>query len=326
MLKNKCKFIGLITILIVILTPILYNKQSSKTFQKMFFSMDTIITIETNNQNSIDRIYSQIEELNNTFDRHSPNTELYLLNSFKSIESDTLANLIIETSKLNQIYGHSVNITSGKLVDIWNISENPTIPTVDEISKALETISMDNVSINDNVITLQEDTSIDVGAIAKGYTLDVIKSTLDDTLKDTYISMGSSTLLYNVNKIPISIRSPENTENVACRLSIDGTSYISTSGGYERYIEIDGIKYPHILDLNTGYPVVTDLTSVTVCADSGIKSDFLSTCIFMGGTKNLQKYLNDSNIKVIAIDEYKKVYVSKGLKVEILDSEFTLND
>lgn len=309
---------------LIILATVIYRVNVTKNFQKTFFSMDTIITIDTPNQSDMDRLQAKVEELNDVFDRHSKGTELYILNDDKSVESSELSDLILETSKLNSVYGYDVDVTSGNLVDVWNINEDPRIPTSDEISKALESISMDNITVQGDSITLNGCTTLDIGAVAKGYTLDVIESMLNFETEDTCISMGSSTLLHNVQGFSVSVRSPEDTSSIVCSFTIDGTSYISTSGGYERYIEIEGVKYPHILDLNTGYPVVTDLTSVTVCTDSGIKSDFLSTYVFMGGTKSLDRYLKDTTIKVIAIDRYKNIYVSDGLNVRLLDDSFNV--
>jgi thiamine biosynthesis lipoprotein len=288
--------------------------------------MDTIVTVETPTQDVANSVKTLVEELDNILDRHSEGTELYLLNTTKSIKDKYISELIRETFSLNQTYGYDVDITSGNLVDAWNISDEPTIPTESEISQALESVSIDHVTIVDDTVTLSDNTTLDVGSVAKGYALDVIASSLSgDSLKDTYITMGSSTLLYDVESFPIYVRSPEDTQSVVCKFSVNGTGYISTSGGYERYIEIDGVKYPHILDLNTGYPVVTDLTSVTVYTDSGIKSDFLSTYIYMGGTKSLNKYLNDDTIKIIAIDDQRNVYISEGFSVEILDDNFTIH-
>lgn len=323
MIKSKSIIIALIFVVIVLIS-LLYNRKSNqKLLQKTFFSMDTIVTIETKNQVDMDNIQSKIEELNNIFDRHSNGTDLNNLNVNKSVESGTIKDLIVETSKLNDMYGYDLNITSGNLVDTWNISENPTIPTNDEISKALKSISMDNVVLQDDNIKLLNNTTLDVGSVAKGYTLDIVQSILQNTnATNTYVSMGSSTLMYQVENFPIYVRSPNSTEDVVCKFFTNDTLYISTSGGYERYVEIDGIKYPHILDLNTGYPVVTDLTSVTICADSGIKSDFLSTYVFMGGTENLSKYLNDDTISLIAIDNKNNIYVSNNLDVQVLDNSF----
>ena len=101
---------------------------------------------------------------------------------------------------------------------------------------------------------------------------------------------------------------------------------MSTSGGYERYFEVDGKKYCHIIDLETGYPVETDLISVTVVsAENGLLTDFLSTCVYMGGTKKLDQYLNNSKYQIIALDKNKKIYCSDSIKesIEILDNSYS---
>lgn len=323
MIKSKPIIIALIFVVIVLISLLYNGKSNRELLQKTFFSMDTIVTIETKNQVDMDNIQTKIEELNNIFDRHSNGTDLNNLNVNRFVKSSTIKDLIVETSKLNDIYGYDLNITSGNLVDAWNISENPTIPINDEILKALKSISMDNVVLQGDNVKLLNDTTLDVGSVAKGYTLDIVQSMLKNTdATNTYVSMGSSTLMYQVENFPIYVRSPNSTEDVVCKFLTNDTLYISTSGGYERYIEIDGIKYPHILDLNTGYPVVTDLTSVTICADSGIKSDFLSTYVFMGGTENLSKYLNDDTISLIAIDNKNNIYISNNLDVQVLDKSF----
>jgi thiamine biosynthesis lipoprotein len=118
------------------------------------------------------------------------------------------------------------------------------------------------------------------------------------------------------------IRSPNDTNSVACEFTIDGTAYVSTSGGYERYMEIDGVTYSHILDLNTGYPSTTDLASVTVYTDNGLLSDFLSTYIYLDGTDNISKYLHSDDYKVIAIDINNHIYTSDGISINVLDNAF----
>lgn len=290
--------------------------------------MDTIVSIETNGMDLTKEIQSKVEELNNIFDRHSVDTQLYILNKDKTLDNPSayLHDLLIQTLELNKRFGYNVDITSGALVDTWNInSDNPKIPTNMEISQAMETIGIENISLTDSSISLLNDCILDVGSVAKGYTLDIIHSNLTDyTINSACISMGSSTLLYNVDNYTIGVRSPNSTDTVACKFIINGTGYISTSGGYERYMEINGERYSHILDLSTGYPTTTDLTSVTVYTDSGIKSDFLSTYIYLGGTKDIYNYLNAEDYKIIAIDNKNNIYISNGLDYQILDSSLNL--
>ena len=65
-------------------------------------------------------------------------------------------------------------------------------------------------------------------------------------------------------------------------MELDGGSVIS-SGTYERYFEEDGVRYHHILDPHTGYPVVTSLDQATVIGEDDVRGDAFSTiCILLG--------------------------------------------
>ena len=323
----KCIVFCVIFIFILLIVSILYNKKGNpKPYSSVFYSMDTVISVETYGLDLTKEIQSKVEELNQIFDRHSEGTQMYSLNQNKILENPSifLNDLVTKTLELNQKFGYNVDITSGMLIDTWNItSDTPKIPTNSEISQAMKTIGIENISINGNEISLSNDCILDFGSVAKGYTLDILYANLTNyNIDSAYISMGSSTLLYGTDNYNISIRSPNDTNGIACKFSINGTGFISTSGGYERYMEIDGVKYSHILDLSTGYPTDTDLTSVTVYTDSGLKSDFLSTYIYLGGTENIYKYLNCEDFKTIAIDNNNNLYVSNGLDIQIEDNSF----
>lgn len=325
--KIQYAIIG-VTILICI---VLISRKLSynKTYSDIFYAMDTVVTVESSNIDSISQLKDITNSLDTTFNGYSIGGELYTLNSKRSLEcSNELSNVIQSSIRLSNQYGNGVDITSGALTHLWNITgDTPKKPTSEEISKALSTIGTENVSINGNTITLLNDTILDLGSVAKGYTLDVVKNYLDSVSKVTATySMGSSTLMYNVKDTTISVRSPNSPEDVFCTFSVSGTAYISTSGGYERYVQIDGIDYQHILDLSTGYPTTTDLTSVTVYSkDSGILTDYLSTKIYLNGTANLEAYLNSTkDYIVIAVDRNDHVYTSKGFTVNIIDDDYTL--
>lgn len=301
----------------------------SRTYSDIFYAMDTVVTVESSNVESVSQLKDITNSLDAIFNGYSTDGELYTLNSKRSLEcSNELSNVIQGSIRLSKRYGNGVDITSGALTHLWNITgDTPKKPTSEEVSKALSTIGTENVSINGNTITLLNDTVLDLGSVAKGYTLDVVTDYLDTVPKVTATySMGSSTLMYNVKDTIISVRSPNSPEDVFCTFNVNGTAYISTSGGYERYVQIDGIDYQHILDLSTGYPTTTDLTSVTVYSkDSGILTDFLSTKIYLSGTANLEAYLNSTtDYIVVAVDRNDYVYTSKGFMVDIIDDDYTL--
>ena len=90
---------------------------------------------------------------------------------------------------------------------------------------------------------------------------------------------------------------------------------VVTSGTYERYFEKDGVRYHHILDTKTGYPVRNNLKSVAIIADKGITADALSTTAFLFGLKKGMKYINSiPDTQALFITKDKEIYITDGIK------------
>ena len=128
--------------------------------------------------------------------------------------------------------------------------------------------------------------------------------------------MTSSMLLYGEKPegepFRIAIRGADDGE-ILGTVETD-SCFLSTSGGYERFFtDENGKNYSHILDSVTGYPVETDLETVTVFCENGLLSDYLSTLIYMDGTKSIGKHLSSDEYKLVAADNDGNVYVSDGL-------------
>lgn len=304
------------------------KKAAENTSDRTFFLMDTMVSIK-GSAGDIDKAEDVLTRLDVLFDRYSSESDIYRINNRISggISVETVE-LISNSIALSECYGNEVNIFSGSITDAWGIGrDEQKLPSAEEIECALEStasaeFSLETMSFEDH------NGSIDVGSVAKGFSLDMIKEQLSNEC--CIVSMTSSILLHGKKTdgtlFSIEIRDPE---ELGASIGIIRTEecFVSTSGGYERFFEEEGKKYSHIFDLKTGYPCETDLTSVTVMCDSGIESDFLSTLIFIEGTEKLDRYLSDEDIKVIAVAENKEVYVSDGVDIEIYtDSGYKLAD
>ena len=224
-------------------------------------------------------------------------------------DSEAYTDCIAKTRALTDKYGRGVNIACGELTSLWGIStDTPRVPTESEIGEALAKIPDD--------YSFTESTKLDFGAVAKGYACDKAYELLKESDTDyATVSFGSSTLLYGEKpngKFRAGVTNPDNGEGFLGIIETDA-AFISTSGGYERYFEADGKRYSHILDMETGKPVETDLTSVTVIIpadteDGGIMSDFLSTLIYIQGSEQLDKWLAYGEFQVVAADVNGTVY------------------
>lgn len=287
--------------------------------QRTVFVMDTAASVK-GTASDVDIAVDTLTYLSGLFDRYDPKSDIYSINNRLGAEvSDYTAELIEQSVHLSGIYGGKVSIFAGNITDAWNITGNrksphddPSVPSEETIAAALNSFRNASFSL-DTMSFADENGSIDVGSVAKGYALDKIEERLGDEC--CIVSMTSSVLLHgkksNGEKFSVSIRDPADGESSLGTLHTD-ECFLSTSGGSERFFEIDGKRYIHIFDLSSGMPCETDLTSVTVICGSGILSDFLSTLIFIGGTDQLGKFMEDPQLGIIAVTD-NTVYTSENV-------------
>jgi thiamine biosynthesis lipoprotein len=259
----------------------------SEQFSRTDFLLDTAVSVSISGKNAetaADEVFSVLRKQDSLL------SSLYEASA--DISLGAVPDLAEKTEKLNKIFGYDVNIFCGSLTRLWGISTgNPRVPSEDEIKEALRVIPKDKSEI------FPGETFIDPGAVGKGFALDKAKTALDnEKISCAVVSAESSVLLYGEKQggepFYTGIKNPESGYIGYVKTK---AAFISTAGGSQRYFEADGKQYIHILDLKTGYPAVTDLASVTVIipadeADGGIKSDFLSTAMFIGGSDKLDSF------------------------------------
>lgn len=300
----------------------LYHSRENKIVTKQLFCMDTSVKLSADDDN-IKSYAETIKELDKTLSAYDSNSEISKLNQTGKVTvSDTTAELLVKAKQLSEKYPQ-VDITAGALTKLWNVtSAEPKIPEESDIQKALTTVSSDNIMINGNEIEVLNNAEIDLGSCAKGYALDLL---FDEFAKNkekyAVVSFGSSSLLYGEKPdgkpFVTSVADPDDSNSQVLEFKTT-RCFVSTSGGYERFFEVKGKKYCHIIDLDTGCPSESDLASVTVISkENGLLTDFLSTCVFIGGTENINKYLNDNSYEIIALSKDKKIYCSESIKDSI---------
>jgi FAD:protein FMN transferase len=93
---------------------------------------------------------------------------------------------------------------------------------------------------------------------------------------------------------------------------------VSTSGDYERFTEVDGVRYSHILDPRTGWPA-TASQSATVVAPTGVVADALSTALFVLGAEEGIALATREGVDAIIIDAAGKLHLSPGALSRVRD-------
>ncbi len=151
---------------------------------------------------------------------------------------------------------------------------------------------------------------LDYSSAVKGYFCDRAKEIFDKYgIKNYYISAGGSSMyLHNYDGTPwnLKIVDPFSTSRNAL-LSIPVTNkFVSTSGTYENYYDLDGVRYSHIIDPKTGCPTKSKIVSATVIGDNGGYTDALSTALIN---------LDDNAVSFMSSMPYDYVLITQEGKV-----------
>ena len=198
---------------------------------------------------------------------------------------------LIELGKKHSIAANShLNIAIGPLVQTWRIGfSDAKLPSEEEIQRLLKITNPEEIVLNDSnreVYLSKEGMRIDLGALAKGYIADKLKEFLvEQGVQSGIIDLGGNILTIGENPTyqrpwRIGIQNPllDRGEHVAV-IEVSDASVV-TSGIYERQLVVDGKTYHHIFDRTTGYPMETEVASITIVAEKSVDCEIWTTRLF----------------------------------------------
>lgn len=236
--------------------------------------------------------------------------------------SDETLELIRKSIEYSIITEGKFDITLGPLISSWGVfSNHEKILREDEAAHLLELAQYKDIMIKDNYVGLKrKNQQIDLGGIAKGYASDeAVKIYKKYNIKSAMINIGGNVSVVgrkDDNQLwCVGIQNPQKNRNVYLGiLQCEDTSVI-TSGNYVRYFKDGDKKYGHIIDSSSGFPVESNLSSVTIICSEGIKGDALSTAVFsMGYNKGLEMIKSMKDVNAVLVTNDKKVYISSELE------------
>ena len=190
-----------------------------------------------------------------------------------------------------------------------------------EIKNILEETGYKFIEIKDGKIHFRKNLTIDLGGIAKGYAVDkaidiLKKFGITSAIVNAGGDLRAIGLKPNGEMFCIGVRHPRKENKIICSFYIKDKA-VATSGDYERFIKINGIIYPHIIDPKTGYPSLK-CQSVTIISNDTLTSDALSTAVFVMGKEKGLKFLNENEeIEGIIIDKAGNMFISNRLKNKV---------
>ena len=183
--------------------------------------------------------------------------------------------------------GGRVNVAMGAVLSLWHEArENERLPEGAALERAAEHCAIEDLVLDPAAGTaslLDPEMRLDLGAVAKGYATEMAARALEKAGVGSFVlDIGGNvrTLGEKPDGGPwrIGIQDPERPEGVSLALSLRGEALV-TSGSYQRYFELDGVRYHHIIDPDTLYPESRMLSVSVLTGDAGL-GDVLSTGLF----------------------------------------------
>ncbi|MFQ3192578.1 MAG: thiamine biosynthesis lipoprotein [Paraglaciecola sp.] len=271
------------------------------------------------------KLKQQIEqtliEINQLMSTYIPDSEISRFNQWRSVEPFPLSlqtlKVLNEAKRLGDMSDGLLDVTVGPLVNLWGFgpqSRPVKVPTDELINIAKQQIGLDKLIIGETWASkTQTALYVDLSTIAKGYAVDQLAELLAASNITHYlVEIGGEMRLAGIKAsgIPwkIAIEKPETEQRSIQKIISIGTNAVATSGDYRNYYETDGVRYSHLINPNTGYPIHHNLVSVTVIHPSSMTADGLATALNVMGKEKALELADTYNIAVLLITKEKGVY------------------
>lgn len=281
-----------------------------------FDTFDTVLTLHipaTSRQEAethARQIHNMVLDLHKQFDIYHTYEGI---NNLKTINDSagthtplTVSSDIIELLRLGKemyaITDGKVNICMGSVLSLWRTyrQDGRELPPMDALESAALACDPDSLIIDterSTVMITDPHMTLDVGAVAKGYVASRVQAyAKENGLESLLFDLGGHILALGTRTDreawEIGIRDPVNG-GVYTTLTVSDASVV-TSGNDQRYYEVNGVKYHHLIDPVTLMPADYHASvTVVIPLDATIEADGLSTALFLMPRETGEKLLTE---------------------------------
>ena len=238
------------------------------------------------------------------FSRYRNDNIVYQINNSHgdsvNVDSET-AHLLNFAQQLYELSEGLFDITSGVLREAWAFDGSDHIPDHNKIDELLDCVGWDKAEWNGNSLKLLENMQIDFGGIGKEYAVDRTALLIKQNINiPCLINFGGDLAITDarLNNQPwqIGIESVDESNKYIEHVLQLRRGALATSGDVRRFLLKDGVRYGHILNPKTGWPIQKAPRSVTVAAGTCTEAGMLSTLGMLQG-ENCETFLTQEDIQ-----------------------------
>jgi len=291
------------------------NATRENRYQAQFLSLFDTVTTIVGYSESEERFKDFAEQVKGELEQYHQLYDIYNsyegVNNIKTINDNAgaapvkvdrrIIDMLLLSQELFERTGGAVNIAMGPVLEIWHDyreagiddPEDAKLPPMEQLREAAKHTDLNSVVINEDESTVYLPDSkmkLDVGAVAKGYATEQVALHFEGQgIKSLLLSVGGNVRAIGSKPVAgkngekrwvVGVQNPDKDSDRTelFSLLLDGYSVVS-SGDYERYYTVEGVRYHHIISPETLMPADFYAQITIVCRDSGL-ADALSTALF----------------------------------------------
>ena len=317
----------------------------TKMSQRQVFAMDTVMTLTAygkNAERALNQAASVIQSMNDMLDPDIPTSTTYAINHAQGGNvsiSGQVAKMLSTAYTVYKQSGGALDLSIYPVIQRWGFDNGHYyVPTDEELWADLSRKGYDQMvltsfpSSGSYAVSFPSGTEISFGAVAKGCAADNAVA----AMRNVGVTSGIVSLGGNVQTLGlkpdgsnwnIAVQDPNNTASFLGVVTVGQTAVV-TSGTYQRFFMMNGKKYHHLINPETGRPINNTLLSATIVCEDGTLADCLSTAMFvLGESKALNYWRTYGGFDMILVNKDDQVICTKGLieKFNLTNDRYTLS-
>ncbi|MDP3487006.1 MAG: FAD:protein FMN transferase [Bacillota bacterium] len=336
-MRLKPVLLGIVAFVVVLGVAIGQDYAIMRTAQEDVLLMDTFIRLVAEGRNAesvLKETVAEMSRLEGLLSAHLPSSDVWRINGAQGepvVVSQEVIDVLERAALVYEKSNGTFDVTVGAVLRTWGFgTDTLAIPTATALAEAMRGVGFDSIVFDSGTRTVQltnPHTKLDLGGVAKGYivdrALDVIRSkgikhAIVDAGGDVRV-MGGRPGKYLWDKpraARVGIQDPFWPDGLIAIVEVrDGS--VLTSGDYERFFVEEGVRYTHIIDPRTGYPV-RGLASVTIVTEEAALADAIATAVMVLGKDEGMKLINSwDGVEGMLITEDEEILISNGLQSTI---------
>jgi len=282
------------------------------------------------------KIDARLDEINRSMSTYQKDSEISRFNRFMKVGhkfkiSDDFFRVMKAGRTIYRLSDGAWDATVKPLLDLWGFGQaapKNKVPPQKEIDALLPEIGFSSIEIlaPDSILKKRAGVTIDLSSIAKGYGVDQISDLLRNNGFENYlVEIGGEIMTAGNRKdglpwrIGINRPQPDAAFDEVYKVVELRNQAFATSGDYRNFFKANGMRYSHVIDPRTGYPVANGVVSVSIVADNSTLADGLATAVMvMGADKGLDLVNRLAGVEGMIVVEKKDGtlvnYFSRGFK------------